>query len=193
MPTIAGELGDLPLDALIGKPLEAVIKAQAAAAMTSTRFIKEVGLQAPDGDEDENTVYQVNSVKFQYTKKVVDNQGNVSDQNVTLNVPLLSIVPIPYIRIKDMTIDLNVTITATEITQQTELKMGGGSIGGFWAFIGGRLYGRYRNKRTTRSQIDRSAELDITVNAVQDEIPEGLRIVLTLLNEAITGQQQQPS
>lgn len=49
-----------------------------------------------------------------------------------------------------------------------------------------KLTASYGFKKETRSQVDRSSELDITVNAVQDEMPEGMRTLLSLLKESIS-------
>lgn len=184
MVNIPGELAALPIEALIGKPLEAAIRAQAYAAMTTARFVQEVGL----GEGGDPT--KVKIVEFKYNRKVQNPQdGNVSEETTTLEVPLLSILPIPYIRIKDMTIHFNFTIKTTDTDTEQQTFTGKLSASAGWKWGGIKLNVSYSYNKTTRSQVDRSAELDITVNAVQDEMPEGLRTVLTLLNEAIAPQK----
>ncbi len=93
------QLGALPFGSLIGGPLNAAIEAQAQAALSSVDFIQKVGL-TEDG--------AVQNVKFKY----VDS----TSKDVTLEVPLLTIVPVPFIRIDDMTIDFKANISAaTEV------------------------------------------------------------------------------
>ncbi|AKG91387.1 Protein of unknown function {DUF2589} [Geoglobus ahangari] len=174
---IPAELAALPMESLIGKPLEAAIRAQAYAAMTTARFIQEVGM-----DDDGN----VKSVVFKFKRKEVDPEsGDVKDVDTTVEAPLLSILPVPYIRIKDMTIRFNFTIKTSaydksqhDFSSKLTAKAGWG-----WGSV--KFTASYGFKKESRSQVDRSSELDIVVNAVQDEMPEGLRMVLSLLKESI--------
>lgn len=57
-------LESLPLENIIGAPLDACIKAQAQAAQTSARFIHEVGLQS----KDDNGEYQAINVAFTFVQ-----------------------------------------------------------------------------------------------------------------------------
>lgn len=60
MANVSTELSALPLESLIGKPLEAAVRAQAYAAMKTARFVREVGL-----DDDGN----VKNIIFKVQKK----------------------------------------------------------------------------------------------------------------------------
>src|ERR671919_2536179 len=103
------ELRQIPFDYLIGAPLKAAIEAQGLAAKTTIDFIEKVGFIPEDPDQDpffldeEEDVEggRVRNVTFSYSKT---DENNVAT-NVTLTVPILSIVPIPYIRIDEITID----------------------------------------------------------------------------------------
>jgi Protein of unknown function (DUF2589) len=68
-------------------PLTAVIKAQAMAAQSTADFIKSVGL-----DENNNVV----NIDFDY--EAVNTTTGEKYTN-TLTVPLLTIIPIPFIRV----------------------------------------------------------------------------------------------
>src|SRR5688500_1205099 len=115
------ELRQIPFDYLIGAPLKAAIEAQGLAAKTTIDFIEKVGFIPDDPEQDpffldeQEDVEggQVRNVTFQYARTDENGVGS----NVTLTVPILSIVPIPYLRIDDMTIDftakLNDTIAST--------------------------------------------------------------------------------
>ena len=74
----------LPFGSIIGGPLKAAIEAQAMAAKTSWNFIQEVGLNTDPDTGEKKTI----NVSFQFVK-----DGRIAQ----LNVPLLTIVPIPYI------------------------------------------------------------------------------------------------
>ncbi|MFN3383276.1 MAG: DUF2589 domain-containing protein [Archaeoglobaceae archaeon] len=177
MPNIPAELSALPLESLIGKPLESAVRAQAYAAMTTARFVEEVGL-----DDQGN----VKSVTFKFKRKILDpDTGEVRAEDTTIEAPLLTILPVPFIRIKDMTIHFNIIIKTTDVdTTQRDFSTKLSAKAG-WGWGSVKLTASYGYKRETRSQVDRSAELDIVVNAVQDEMPEGLRTLLTILRESM--------
>src|SRR2546425_4969873 len=136
MANIPAILRDLPLEHIIGSPMQAAIKAQAFAARTTVEFIKEVGLKpvaaadlaqtglppggvadppkgddAPDGDS--TKAYEARYVEFKFDRLVEEQivqpaaAAGTPPTVVTrhtvvpsrLTVPLLAIVPIPFLRI----------------------------------------------------------------------------------------------
>jgi len=166
---IGAELASLPLGSMIAGPLTAAIQAQSLAANSTVDFIQKIGL-----DEQQN----VRNVTFKY--KTVG-------ANAELQAPLLSLIPIPFIRVKDVNVDfifkIN-TIASDSSTDKTSKEVKASASGGFWG-VKVSASASYSNEKASesKSSVDKSAELKIHVNAVQDEMPEGLKIVLT----AITG------
>lgn len=71
----------------VSGPMNAVIIAQAQAAMATVNFIKTIGF------DDNNQ-----SVNVQFSYSAINATTGQLTEN-TLSVPLLSIVPIPYIRV----------------------------------------------------------------------------------------------
>src|SRR5574344_190461 len=110
-----GALKSIPFKNIIGGPLEACIDAQTIAAKTTVDFIQSVGLNdvpatnpvtgEPMKDAAGNTVMikEAVYVSFQFI------QGG---RMVRLNIPLLSIVPIPYIAINTIDINFKANITS---------------------------------------------------------------------------------
>jgi hypothetical protein len=189
------ELRQIPFDYLIGAPLKAGIEAQGLAAKTTIDFIEKVGFIPDDPDqdpffEDETADVeggQVRNVTFQYAK--TDQNGNRA--NVELTVPILSIVPIPYIRIDEMTINftakLNDTITnvtKTGFNLQTDAKA---QYRAFWSPVrlDFRVTTSYQSSRETASRYVREYQMQINVRAVQDDLPAGLERILDLLEQTI--------
>lgn len=202
---ISAELQALPLGYMLGSPLKAVIEAQALAAKSTVDFIQNVGLE-----EDPATgELTVRAADFTFVQPVPDpaNPGSFIEQPTKLTVPILTIVPVPYIRVSDLNVSFEFKIRdvqsasskkeitgSTGITTSVETK--GKLGGGLFSFFGGPS-GEMRTKTdvqvnasatyqaTNRSLTDRSATFKMTMNAVQDAIPEGLARVLTILNDAI--------
>lgn len=177
---ISNELASLPIDVLIARPLDAAVRAQAFAAETTVRFVEEVGL-----DEEGNV--RMTTMRFSYT--YVTDEGEEEEVEREISVPFLTMVPIPYIRISEVDIDLsfrirNIVVDRIErslyFSRGREFK---------WKAFKVSVNASYSSKRTTKSKIDRSAEVDIRVKAVQDEMPEGLRILLNILNEGLRAQE----
>ncbi len=215
MANIPAELRALPLQHIIGSPLVAAIKAQALAAQTTVNFIKEVGLKprALEATESEDNLdevtgesgkpgYEARYVDFKFdriieaeevTPPAADAPAGTPPTKTTkysvvpskLTVPLLAMVPIPYIRINDMTIDFEFQIKDVETKESTtekKVSMNAKAGGWFWKV---NVKGSYSNRTVNKRQTDRRTTLKITVNAVQDQIPEGLGRILDILNEAM--------
>lgn len=215
MANIAAELRALPLEHVIGSPLVAAIKAQALAANTTVDFIKEVGLKprALETGETEDELDEVTGESGQpgFEARYVDFKFDriIEEEVVTpppanspagtapikttkfsvvpskLTVPLLAMVPIPYIRINDMTIDFEFHIKDIDTREsKTEKKLSMKAKVGGW-FYKVSIKGSYSNRTVNKRETDRRTTLKITVNAVQDQIPEGLGKILDTLNEAM--------
>ncbi len=80
----------IPFGTLIGAPLNAAIEAQAKAAMTSVDFIRAVGFKPAQ----DNQPLEPANIVFKYKN------GPAASDMMTLEVPLLTIVPIPFLRIE---------------------------------------------------------------------------------------------
>lgn len=212
MANIAAELRALPLEHVIGSPLVAAIKAQALAANTTVDFIKEVGLKprALESGETEADLDEVTGesgqpglearyVDFKFDRVIEEEEVTPPTAPSTtptkttkfsvvpskVTVPLLAIVPIPYIRISDMTIDFEFHIKDIDTRESnTERKISTKAKVGGW-FYKVSVKGSYSNRTVNKRETDRRTTLKITVNAVQDQIPEGLGKVLDILNEAM--------
>lgn len=192
------ELRQIPFDYLIGAPLKAAIEAQGLAAKTTIDFIEKVGFIPDDPDQDpffedeQDDVEggQVRNVTFQYSK--TDQNGVAT--NAQLTVPILSIVPIPYIRIDEMTINftakLNDTITNTTKQGFTLNTQTSGQYRAFWSPIrlDFRVSASYSQSRETASRYTREYQMVINVRAVQDDLPAGLERVLDILEQTIREQ-----
>lgn len=210
MANIAAELRALPLEHIIGAPLVAAITAQALAANTTVDFIKDVGLKpralGPGENETDLDIVSGESgkpglearyVDFKFDRVLEERtevtpatdpptyETKLSTVPSKLTVPLLTIVPIPYIRINDMTIDFEFQIKDVETKESTTVAKVSTEAGGRYWFVKASIKGSYSNRTVNKRETDRRTSLKITVNAVQDQIPEGLGRVLDMLNEAM--------
>lgn len=171
----------IPFSSLIGGPLNACIQAQAQAAKTSWEFIKNVGL-TPDGKE-------AITVTFMYMK---------GGQMVKLIVPLLAIVPIPYIAIDAVNIDFkaNISASSSSVSENTESTNYGGEVFGSMGIGWGpfslktdfkaNYSSKKDSKATAESKYSVEYTMDVHVGASQAAMPAGLATVLNILQSSIT-------
>jgi len=195
MARATSELASIPFGALIGGPLSAAVEAQATSAKTTADFIKEVGF-LPGGSDPfdldaaaDGNAGAIRNVTFTY--KVTDVSGD--EQNATLTVPILTIIPIPFLRIDEMTIDFTAKIndvhSYSSVNQrESEFNLSANVRFG-WGPIRARINAGYSSKRknVTENKSKYSAEygLDVYLKAVQDDMPGGMARMLTILENTI--------
>ena len=96
-----------------------------------------------------------------------------------LQVPLLTMLPVPFIRIADATIDFNVKINSVTTTSNQETNSYGTKLDvdtsfSFWRFkTSAKLNATLSNQKTSSSEeeIKRDYSLSIHIRAVQDQVP----------------------
>lgn len=177
-------LTNIPFSNIIGAPLDACIEAQAKAAKKTWEFIHEVGMQT---SEDGTTKEAVN-VSFTFISN-----GKIR----RLNIPLLKILPVPYIAIQNIYVAFKANISASssyvqEDTSSIEGNLeGSGSIsvgwGPFKASVN--LKGGFSSKKDSRATQDSKYSVEYTIDvglrAGQDSMPAGLAKVLEILNNSL--------
>lgn len=184
---IGQELSSINFESMIGGPLNAVIRAQAQSAQTSVDFIKSVGFNEDDG--------KPTMVTFSYDKPVegTDADGNpngvFTPTKFDLTVPILTMLPVPFIRIEETTIDFNAKInsvqestTSSSTSLNTSLSVKAG-----WGPVSASLKASFSTKKSSSatSKVERTYSLAIHVRAVQDELPAGTERLLGILENSI--------
>jgi len=180
------EFKGLPMESLIGAPLTAACESNLKLARTTSEFIETVGFQKDkDGKE------TIRTAKFAYN--VLDDKGK--EQKVDIDVPLLTIVQIPSLKVDlvDITFDMEIKTSETDKSSSSkEGKMSAelsGSIGPFSvkASVSGSVSSHKENTRST----DKSAKYHVQVKATDHGMPEGLARVLDIMNRSISAPQQE--
>lgn len=188
---IGQELSSIDFQSMIGGPLNAVIKAQAQSAQTSVDFIKSVGFNASDAKEDPGKPTMVSFTYDKILEKKDPTTGVITPdvKPFTLTVPILTMLPIPFIRVEEVTIDFNAKInsvvesttsSSSELKASLEVKLG-------WSPVSAELKCSYSNKKSTSAtdKTERTYSLIIHVRAVQDELPAGMEKLLGVLENSI--------
>jgi hypothetical protein len=217
MPNPGQELASIDFESMLGGPLVAVINAQAQAAVSTVNFIKEVGfkklstLEAAGGDTStQEPIY----VTFKYPKElsayqpaIPANPGNPAAtppvpatqlvpavpavyETQQLQVPILTMLPIPFIRIDLTTIDFNAKINSVEYRKtDTSLKVDASleaSAGWLWGSAKLKVATAFQRTTQQGNTVDRTYSMAVHIKAVQDEMPAGMERLLGILEGAIT-------
>jgi hypothetical protein len=280
METPARELSSINFESLLGGPLNAVVNAQAKAAMSSVAFIKAVGFKPADSKDPQapvtgDPIY----VSFKYPKEVlpfqpsvpatytvavtsggtgytsapdvaitgggltgatatsrINGQGVVTSieitnaggvptsapnvtfsggggngaaataqfqaakaaqpaqfQDMKLEVPILTMLPIPFIRIEETTIDFNVKINSVEEAKTDDTFKIDASLDATVKYpplfsiatVNLKVSTSYQKNTSSGSKVDRTYSMAVHIRAVQDEMPAGMEKLLGILEDAI--------
>lgn len=178
-----GTLQGLPFDNLIGGPLSACIQAQNDAAMTSINFINNVCLNEDKETGEKSAVY----VSFSFIQ---------NGRKVVINVPMIAIVPIPYIAINSVDISFKATVNGVESessSTETEYESKGtkkstrktGLFRKKTTTINSTFSTKRDSKSTQDSKFSVEATIDVAVHAGQESMPAGMAKILEMLGAAM--------
>lgn len=107
----------LSLAQLIGAPIHALVDAEAQSAMATARFIRSVGFTGNgDGMGD---LGELQMARFKRRQRHADGR----EDDVEVQIPLLSMLPIPALQIKDAELDYTVKIVQTEALPQRQAEV----------------------------------------------------------------------
>ena len=205
MPTPGQELASIDFESLLGGPLVAVINAQAQSAVATVNFIKEVGFKKPAVEEaagDDTSTEEPIYVTFKYPKELspfVPADPTTSPptpllpavyETHELKVPILTMLPIPYVRMVLTTIDFNAKINSVEYRKtDTRLKIDSSleaKAGWLWGSAKLKVAVAYQRNSQQGTTVNRTYSMAVHIKAVQDEIPEGMQRLLGILEGAIS-------
>lgn len=187
------DLQAMPFGEMIGGPLSACIEAQEKAALTTVNFIRNVGFVK---DKDDNPTDEVVNVTFMYKRE---------NKMVELTVPLLTIVPIPFIAIDTVNINFKANLKSFQretgkqkeaesdyqhnyensSTKKASLGWGSVSRDRSYSSATATVSTKKDSVATQTSQYSVEATIDINVVAHQESMPAGMAKVLEMLNQAI--------
>ncbi|MEZ4553146.1 MAG: DUF2589 domain-containing protein [Dehalococcoidia bacterium] len=191
------ELSQIPFAHLIGAPMKAAVEAQSLAAQSTVEFIQKVGFKQPAAgaadalftNPDQNAdAGEIRNITLEYQK--LDENGTLT--SFSLVVPLLSIVPIPYLRVDEMTIDFKAKLTDSVVRNtNTSFSLDttvGGSYSAFWSPVklDFRVNAAFKTSTSSQASATRDYSMDIHVRAVSQDMPGGLSRILDILESAIS-------
>lgn len=205
--SMAQQFTGLPMGALIGAPLNAAAKANAAMAVTQTKFILDTCFSYQQSDDkDKQVEYKPTMIKMSLTRGVIQPQpekdGNIPEPKVvpvttTFDLPLLTIIPINSLGVDNVNITFEMEVKSSYADEQTDttekniqasasfdVKVGWGPIS---AEVKGSASYDQKDSSThsTHYQKSNSAKYTVTVHAGQLPIPKGVNTIIEAYTNAI--------
>lgn len=180
----------LSLDQLIGAPIHALVEAETQAAWATARFVRGVGFE-PGQSDDPSELGGLQMVRFRRRRQRADG----SEEALDVEIPLLSLLPIPALQIRDAELDYTVKIVATEATGEQQREMLGHLPAAARSAAGAPATLRATFAREERTSQRRSVDmlLRMKVRIEQSDMPEGLARLLSLAAESVSQRPAPPS
>lgn len=161
----------LPIDQLICAPILAVAEGQSELCRVYLDYLFELAFEK---DESGKPTDKARVIKFNLNRTVLSPEGDTKVQQVVVEAPLLSLVPVPAFTMDETTVRFTMEVkevntsknaTGTEATASAVF-----SRWGFKANVSGKVTTSSENIRTS----DHSAKYEIYARAVQQQPAEGM-------------------
>jgi len=180
------EMSSVDFFTILSGPLTAIIKAQGNAAATTVQFVKSVGFEPPAGSGSggsaavspiaNNDIGAARMVEFTYSN---------NERHGSITVPLLTIVPIPYLRFESIDVEVNVKITSMDSTASSSSTSVGVdasmSASYFGVTVNVQASVSHQQKSSATNEVKREYSTRVFVHATQAECPEGMKKILDKL------------
>lgn len=193
---MSSQFKGLPMSDLIGSPLDAACKSQIKLANATENFIKVVGFEPKDDKSGEPDYNKTRTAQFKFKRPVQSatssqqnsDEGKIEEEEVEIEVPLLSIVNVPNLSIQTVDITFDMEVKSSTSTTESHDKEAGfkasAQIG--WGCFSASMSAHgsiSSHKEHTRSS-DNSAKYHVEVHAADRGMPEGLSRVMDILQSA---------
>jgi hypothetical protein len=175
------EFQSIPLDVILGAPLQAVVKAQAASAQSTADFVKAFGSS---------------EIALSYSAGGGGTGGGTGGtggtggggESVRITAPLLSIVPVPNLLIDSLTVNFKYEISQTTVAKESSSKSakGDAKLGAMLApWVDASFSGGVSSDSSIDNTVHRGGSLDVTMRASQAPLPAALDKLLQILTNQL--------
>jgi len=173
-----GQLTGIPIEYLVATPLLAAARSNMALAQVMVEFINEIGFNK-DG--------KTNIISFDLTREVQQADGSgFKPQTITVNAPLLALVPIPALLVQSVNVDLTVEVSQTISENSSSEAKASVSASDSWGFGSVSVTGSYTNSQSRTRATNQSAKYQINVTAQQQPAAEGMSRLMDVFASTVT-------
>ena len=183
----AAELGSIDFATIIGGPLDACVKAQSNASISTVNFINEVGFEGEGAEKKlrmAEFIYKKNAPNPAYISETeTPDEDPTIPTDMEIKVPFIALLNVPSFRIESCEVDFNVKLNSTYTKDvSSEFGINAGVSGGFGP-VKFKVDVSYKRSSSTGIKIEKEYSLGVKVRATNDEMPAGLEKVLCLLSQ----------
>lgn len=204
--SMAQQFTGLPMDSLIGAPLNAAANANAAMAVTQTKFLLDTCFSKEE-DKDKKISYKPIMIKMSLTRGVIQPQPPGQDGKIpppeivpvttTFDLPLLTILPLNSLGVDNVNVTFEMEVKSSfaeeqsEATETTikastefEVKVGWGPVS---ATVKGSASYDHKDSanHSTHYEKSNSAKYTVLVHAGQLPLPQGVNTIIQAYTMAI--------
>ena len=197
--SMAQQFTGLPMDSLIGGPLNAAAKANGAMAATQTKFILDTCFSKTDQDPS----YKPIMIKMELERGVITppeeagKDAKIDKVLTTFNLPILTIIPLNSLGVDEVSILFDMEVKSSygeeESEESSKKKAGEASFeakigyGPFTATIkGSASYSSEENSsKSSHYQKSNNAKYAVNVHAGQLPLPLGVTTIINAFSNAI--------
>ncbi len=179
MANMADQFAGLPLGLLICTPIIEVAKGQAELCNVYLDYVFRLAYK--DGKVGGET----NIISFNLNRPVTDGAGNITQQKIVVNAPLISLVPVPAFTMQEATVQFTMELKEQVVDQSSsEKKKETEFTASYWGFHA-KLSGSVTNSSSHTRSTDQSAKYDIYARAAQQPAAEGMAKLSTVFASVI--------
>lgn len=198
--SMAQQFSGLPMDSLIGGPLQAAASAQQGLAMTQTQYILNTGFNRVVENGQVSYKPITASIAMGQSQPVIGADGSVSvaDSHLNVDFPIITMIPIPSLAVTsvDITFDMEVKSsfsheTDNETSSKTQEQASFDAKAGWGCFsveVKGSVSHDSSQSNSDKQSYQKSndARYHVEVKAEQQPIPEGLKMLLKMFGDNMT-------
>lgn len=199
--SMAQQFTGLPMDSLIGAPLNAAADANAAMAVTQTRFILDTCFSQKG--QSPNIEYEPIMIKMSVTRGVITPSADgtspptIDPVTTTFDLPLITIIPINSLGVDNVDITFEMEVKSSFAEEQSaettekisasaewEVKVGWGPVSA--SVKGNASYDKEdKQSHSTHYEKSNSAKYTVNVHAGQLPVPKGVNTIIEAYTLAI--------
>jgi hypothetical protein len=202
---MAQQFSGLPMEDLIGGPLNAAAKANAAMALTQTKFMLETCFNKETSGENGTTTYKPIMIAMALERGVIGSTTGTSGEvepvvkivTTTFNLPMLTVIPLNSLAVSTVDIGFEMEVkssysetehqehsTETSGRVEIEAKFGWGPLS--VSVKGSASYdSKDSSTHDTHYEKSNSAKYTVSVHAAQLPVPKGVNTIIEAFTQAI--------
>ncbi|MGN0141188.1 MAG: DUF2589 domain-containing protein [Roseburia sp.] len=174
---VGEQFAGLPMQSLICGPIIAAAKGQQELTAVYIDGIKKLAY-----DKDNKT----NTLNFQYKRPVIGQDKTVITQECEIDAPLLALVPLPAFTMDELTVDFNMEVKSSELTDDKTHEEASSTVSyNSWFGLDVSITGNVTSDSEHRRQTDNSATYKVHARAVQQPPAEGMAKLTALFAQAM--------